>query len=132
MKPRRNEVGYCIGNLLMLASKPKVKSTKEERHAKREARREKQREENIERAAKMHAVRLAWENDAPRSDRAPNDLSETEIHVGCSGWFYWHWRGNFYPAELQINRWFAHYSRHFKTVELNAPFYSWPTGLVEP
>ncbi|MBA2432190.1 MAG: hypothetical protein H0V56_08755 [Chthoniobacterales bacterium] len=20
-----------------------------------------------------------------------------QVHVGCSGWFYWHWRGLFYP-----------------------------------
>ena len=48
------------------------------------------------------------------------------VHVGCSGWFYWGWRGKFYPRELPTDRWFAHYARHFKTVELNAPFYSWP------
>lgn len=48
-------------------------------------------------------------------------------HVGCSGWFYWHWRGGFYPAELPTRDWFSHYSRRFDTVELNAPFYSWPT-----
>ena len=50
-----------------------------------------------------------------------------QVNVGCSGWFYWHWRGGFYPPELPTNRWFQHYSQHFKTVELNAPFYSWPT-----
>ena len=49
-----------------------------------------------------------------------------EIHVGCSGWFYWHWKGLFYPEEIPTHHWFKHYLRHFKTVELNAPFYSWP------
>jgi uncharacterized protein YecE (DUF72 family) len=48
------------------------------------------------------------------------------IHVGCSGWFYWHWKGQFYPAELPTHRWFKHYTSAFKTVELNAPFYRWP------
>ena len=48
------------------------------------------------------------------------------IHIGCSGWFYWGWRGKFYPTDLPTDRWFAHYARHFKTCELNAPFYSWP------
>jgi uncharacterized protein YecE (DUF72 family) len=102
-------------------------STIEERRAKREARRAKQREDNVGRAAKMHAVRLAWErgNDPPLSATATP--SGTQVHVGCSGWFYWHWRGSFYPDELPTNRWFEHYSKHFKTVELNAPFYSWPT-----
>lgn len=49
-----------------------------------------------------------------------------ELHIGCSGWFYWGWRGKFYPESCPTNRWFKHYTRHFKTVELNAPFYSWP------
>ena len=49
-----------------------------------------------------------------------------QLHIGCSGWFYWGWRGRFYPLELPTHRWFEHYARHFKTVELNAPFYSWP------
>ncbi|AIE83667.1 hypothetical protein OP10G_0299 [Fimbriimonas ginsengisoli Gsoil 348] len=23
-------------------------------------------------------------------------LGARSFHVGCSGWFYWHWRGSFY------------------------------------
>ena len=49
-----------------------------------------------------------------------------EIHVGTSGWYYWHWKGQFYPAELPGHHWFKHFTKNFKTVELNAPFYSWP------
>jgi uncharacterized protein YecE (DUF72 family) len=49
-----------------------------------------------------------------------------EIHVGCSGWFYWHWRGVFYPQEGSTRDWFKHYTGVFDTVELNAPFYKWP------
>jgi uncharacterized protein YecE (DUF72 family) len=49
-----------------------------------------------------------------------------EIRIGCSGWFYWGWRGKFYPLGLRTDRWFPYYAKHFKTVELNAPFYSWP------
>ena len=49
------------------------------------------------------------------------------IHVGCSGWFYSHWRGIFYPpAEPTTKNWFAYYANVFETVELNAPFYRWP------
>ncbi len=33
----------------------------------------------------------------------------------------------FYPAEMSTKDWFEHYSANFRTVELNAPFYSWPT-----
>ncbi len=47
--------------------------------------------------------------------------------MGCSGWFYWHLRGTFYPVDLPTKSWFLHYANRFKTVELNAPFYSWPT-----
>jgi len=50
------------------------------------------------------------------------------IQVGCSGWFYSHWRGRFYPAqEVTTKNWFAYYANVFRTVELNAPFYRWPT-----
>src|SRR5690242_12651395 len=52
--------------------------------------------------------------------------AKTQIHIGCSGWFYWGWRGKFYPQECPTHLWFKHYAKHFKTVELNAPFYSWP------
>jgi uncharacterized protein YecE (DUF72 family) len=49
-----------------------------------------------------------------------------EIRVGCSGWFYWHWRGIFYPDTKRTDTWFKHYVANFDTVELNAPFYKWP------
>lgn len=50
-----------------------------------------------------------------------------EIHIGCSGWFYSHWRGIFYPRqEVTTKHWFAYYANVFRTVELNAPFYRWP------
>jgi uncharacterized protein YecE (DUF72 family) len=52
-------------------------------------------------------------------------------HVGCSGWFYSHWRGIFYPAhEPTTKQWFAYYANVFHTVELNAPFYRWPTAAT--
>ena len=99
----------------------------EERRAKRAARRAKQRIENVGRAAKMHDVRLAWERAANRASPSTGRPSAREFHVGCSGWFYWHWRGGFYAADMPTSDWFAHYADSFKTVELNAPFYSWPT-----
>lgn len=107
------------------ASKPLL--SPEERRARREAKRAKQREENVGRAAKMHLARLAWEAEAKPAKAAPRLSPISRFNVGCSGWFYWHWRGGFYPAELPTNRWFEHYADHFNTVELNAPFYSWPT-----
>lgn len=53
-------------------------------------------------------------------------LLRMQIHVGCSGWFYWHWRGKFYPEGESTRDWFKHYAQSFDTVELNAPFYKWP------
>ncbi len=103
-----------------------AKPTIEERRAKREARRAKQRADNVHRAAKMHAARLKWEAEHRLAAPQPAD-GALQVHVGCSGWFYWHWRGDFYPAELKTAAWFDHYADRFKTVELNAPFYSWPT-----
>ena len=101
--------------------------TREERRAKREARRLKQREANIGRAAKMHKARLEAGQPAAPSLATTRSVKEQELHIGCSGWFYWHWRGNFYPDDLPTSEWFAHYMKSFSTVELNAPFYSWPT-----
>jgi uncharacterized protein YecE (DUF72 family) len=50
----------------------------------------------------------------------------TDIHVGCSGWVYKHWKGGFYPADLPQKRWFERYSSEFDTVEINASFYRIP------
>ena len=97
--------------------------TAEERRARRALRREKQREENIGRAAKMRAARLAAAMEPSQGAVS----REAKAHVGCSGWFYWKWRGPFYPVELPTGEWFDHYAEQFDTVEINASFYSWPT-----
>lgn len=46
--------------------------------------------------------------------------------VGCSGWEYAHWRGDFYPVDLPKTRWFEHYAATFDTVEINNTFYRLP------
>jgi uncharacterized protein YecE (DUF72 family) len=38
------------------------------------------------------------------------------IHVGCSGCFYWHWRGIFYPQEGPTQEWFKHYAATWRNV----------------
>lgn len=93
----------------------------DERRERRRLRREKQRAENVARADKMHAARMAAKPPATVS------VSALSANVGCSGWFYWKWRGKFYPEEMPTDEWFRHYSKHFDTVEINASFYSWPT-----
>jgi len=101
--------------------------TREERRARRAERRAKQREANVGRAAAMHAARVRWEREGRALVPVRRSVPLARFQVGCSGWFYWHWRGGFYPAGLPTARWFAHYAARFRTVELNAPFYSWPT-----
>jgi uncharacterized protein YecE (DUF72 family) len=46
--------------------------------------------------------------------------------IGCSGWEYAHWRGDFYPAALARSRWFEYYAARFDTVEINNTFYRLP------
>jgi hypothetical protein len=91
---------------------------------KRQARRDGQREQNITRAAQMHEARLAHVLPPTKRQEA---AKLSAYYVGCSGWFYRHWRGRFYPAGSKTSDWFTHYAKKFHTVELNAPFYAWPT-----
>ncbi|MGN6422910.1 MAG: DUF72 domain-containing protein [Asticcacaulis sp.] len=99
-----------------------AKPTPEQRRARKAERRAKQRATNLLRAEKMRKARLADPSaPAPASDALPN------VNIGCSGWFYWDWKGKFYPSQMPTKEWFGHYAEHFTTVELNAPFYGWPT-----
>ena len=52
--------------------------------------------------------------------------SAGRLRVGCSGWEYKHWRGDFYPAEIPRPRWFEYYAARFDTVEINNTFYRLP------
>ncbi len=97
-----------------------------EARAKKDARRAKQRAANVGRAQKMHKARLAWEAERGMTE-TPDRNAVGPLHIGCSGWFYWDWRGKFYPQEGPTSEWFGLYADRFQTVELNAPFYSWPT-----
>jgi uncharacterized protein YecE (DUF72 family) len=85
-------------------------------------RRQKQRITNVVRAKEMHAARIKL-----NSSTKQKKIILPKINVGCSGWFYWHWRDKFYPPALTTQQWFQYYRKRFSTVELNAPFYSWPT-----
>jgi uncharacterized protein YecE (DUF72 family) len=46
--------------------------------------------------------------------------------IGCSGWQYKHWRGDFYPDSLPATRWLSYYAERFNTVEINNTFYRLP------
>lgn len=49
-----------------------------------------------------------------------------DVHVGCSGYYYNHWKGVFYPEGLPKKEWLQFYSQHFSTVEINNTFYRMP------
>jgi len=47
-------------------------------------------------------------------------------YLGCSGWSYDHWIGEFYPKNIERNQWLIHYAKYFNTVEINMSFYRFP------
>ncbi len=49
-----------------------------------------------------------------------------KLFIGTSGWNYHHWKGLFYPESLKATDYLAHYSRHFRTTEVNYSFYHLP------
>lgn len=53
-----------------------------------------------------------------------------KIHIGTSGWHYAHWKGPFYPREMQDKMLLPFYIEHFSTVEINRTFYSLPKKCV--
>src|SRR4051795_7192326 len=55
---------------------------------------------------------------------------QRQVHIGCSGWVYRHWRGTFYPEGLPQKRWFERYAEEFDTVEINASFYRLPLATT--
>jgi uncharacterized protein YecE (DUF72 family) len=52
------------------------------------------------------------------------------IHVGTSGWSYPHWEGTLYPPGLLPRQRLDHYVARFRTVELNASYYRWPSDAA--
>lgn len=48
------------------------------------------------------------------------------VRIGTSGWYYKHWLGRFYPANLPAKKMLSFYAQHFDTVELNNTFYHLP------
>ncbi len=51
----------------------------------------------------------------------------TEYFLGCSGFYYNHWQGIFYPEKLPKAKWLPYYADHFNTLEVNNTFYRYPT-----
>lgn len=61
-----------------------------------------------------------------QSEQRTGKGTRGSFRVGTSGWQYDHWAGVFYPEELSRDEWFAYYSDHFDTVEVNNTFYHLP------
>ncbi len=49
-----------------------------------------------------------------------------DLHIGCSGFNYKHWKEVFYPDDLPQKKWLEYYCGVFSTVELNVTFYRLP------
>lgn len=47
-------------------------------------------------------------------------------YIGCSGYYYNHWKDIFYPGGLAKIKWLPFYAQHFNTVEINSSFYHMP------
>lgn len=104
------------------ALRTKKENLRAQKAAQKAERRAKQRAANLGRAEKMHAARLG-----DLCVHKPPSRHLPALNIACSGWFYWDWKGLFYSEQMSTRDWFAWYADHFPTVELNAPFYSWPT-----
>lgn len=55
-----------------------------------------------------------------------SQMREGSVHIGTSGWNYAHWKEVFYSAGLSQKDWLAHYTKTFRTVEINNSFYNLP------
>ena len=52
------------------------------------------------------------------------------VHIGTSGWSYAHWTNVLYPEGLPSARRLDYYLPQFRTAELNASYYRWPTDAA--
>jgi uncharacterized protein YecE (DUF72 family) len=49
-----------------------------------------------------------------------------QYRIGCSGWSYTSWQGQFYPSNIQNSSWLNYYSHIFDYVEIDSSFYRIP------
>ncbi len=69
-------------------------------------------------------------DEADRDSRTRTTTQTPELRVGCSGWQYRHWRGNFYPDELAQSRWFSHGTKKYGGRYYEARLGSWAEWLA--
>lgn len=53
-----------------------------------------------------------------------------QYYVGCSGWSYTSWQGQFYPSSIDNSGWLKYYSLVFDSVEIDSSFYRTPTSFT--
>ncbi|CAN5627470.1 DUF72 domain-containing protein [soil metagenome] len=49
------------------------------------------------------------------------------LNIGCSGWSYEGWKGNFYPKKMENKDYLLYYSKFFKFVEVDSTYYHIPS-----
>ena len=49
------------------------------------------------------------------------------LYIGCSGWSYEGWKGNFYPKDMESKNYLSYYSKFFKFVEVDSTYYHIPS-----
>lgn len=54
-------------------------------------------------------------------------ISNQNIYLGTSGWFYDEWKGIVYPSNIAQKDMFRYYSAVFRTAEINSTFYQIPS-----
>ncbi len=54
-------------------------------------------------------------------------MAKGKIYIGTSGYSYDAWKGDFYPKELNKEKWLSFYSERFNSLEINNSFYRLPT-----
>ncbi len=50
-----------------------------------------------------------------------------QTYIGCSGYYYREWKGQFYPQDIPSTKWLPYYAQHFNSIEINSTFYKAPT-----
>ena len=49
------------------------------------------------------------------------------VNIGCSGWSYDGWKGNFYPKKIENTDYLSYYSKFFRFVEVDSTYYHIPS-----
>ena len=49
-----------------------------------------------------------------------------QYYIGCSGWSYSAWQGQFYPSDIDDSSWLKFYASVFNYVEIDSSFYKTP------